>query len=158
MMRRFVRVAVIAVALAVLGVAMPGRAFADSDNVTVVSDTPFSQSVVSACTGEVITMQGSMRGLTHVNFDNAGGGHFRFFVGTQASGSSAAGVDYRYSDTTSVEQNFPSGNSFNFSVEVNSRLVTSGPNNNQKAHLTLHFTFANGELTSEVINSSVDCQ
>jgi hypothetical protein len=41
----------------------------------------------------------------------------------------------------------------------NFRIISHGPSPNFVVHDTLHLTFNdNGELTAEVVNSSVDCQ
>jgi hypothetical protein len=139
---------------------MPTRAMAQASPFTQVSSSPFGPVVVvSTCTGEAVTIQGTQRSLIHVTFDGTGGGHFRFYTGQHGFGVGApSGNQYTFAETAGSEANFP-GNSFEFTVQMSSRLITAGPNNNQMLHSTVHVTFdANGNMTATVNNFSADCQ
>ena len=47
---------------------------------------------------------------------------------------------------------------FEFTAVNNFRIIGQGPDNNYQVHQNVHFTInANGTVTSEVDNSSVDC-
>ncbi len=144
-----------------LGLTAPSPVMAQAMPMTEVTTSPIGPVVVvSSCTGEAVTITGTTRAVNHVTFDPNGGGHFRFFMGDQGTGiGSPSGNQYMFGDTVSVESNFPSGNSFEFSQDINSRLFTAGPNNNQIIHGTLHVTFnGNGGFTAFIDNFSIDCR
>ena len=149
-----------AVLSTVLVLTAPGQAAAQASPFTQVTSTPFGPVVVvSTCTGDAVTIQGTLRSLIHATFDPAGGGHFRFFTGQNGTGiGTPSGKSYVFSETGGAESNF-SGNGSEFTMEMNSRLVTSGPNNNQMLHSTVHVTFnSSGGFTATVDNFRADCQ
>jgi hypothetical protein len=153
--------AVVAVSMTVIiGLMTPTRAMAQASPFTQVSSSPFGPVVVvSTCTGEAVTIQGTERSLIHVTFDASGGGHFRFHTGQHGFGVGViSGKQYTFASTAGSEANFP-GTSFEFTQQMRSSLITAGPNNNQVLHSTVHVTFnANGDFSSTVDNFSADCQ
>lgn len=154
--------AVVAAAMAVILALLmtPTQAMAQASPFTQVSSSPFGPTVViSTCTGEAVTVQGTQRSLIHVTFDPNGGGHFRFYTGQHGFGvGTLSGNQYTFAETAGSEANFP-GTPFEFTQQMSSRLITPGPNNNQMLHSTVHVTFnANGNFSSTVDNFSADCQ
>jgi hypothetical protein len=159
--KRVFGAAVVAVSMTVIVGSMTAtQAMAQAAPFTSVSSSPFGPVVViSTCTGEAITVQGTQRSLIHVTFEPTGGGHFRFYTGQHGLGvGTPSGNQYTFAETAGSEANFP-GTGFEFTVQMNSRLITPGPNNNQMLHSTVHVTFnASGNMTATVDNFSADCQ
>jgi hypothetical protein len=151
--------AAVALLMTLIALMTATQAMAQASAFTQISSSAFGPTVVtSTCTGESITIQGTLRSLIHVTFDPTGGGHFRFSTGQHGTGTGTTGAHYTLATTSGSEANFP-GTAFAFTIEVNSLLVTPGPTNNQTLHSTAHVTFdANGNFSSMVDNFRADCQ
>lgn len=151
------------VAIAVLvGIALtsPAPVMAQASSFTEVATSPFGPViVVSSCTAETITIQGTQRSLIHATFDAGGGGHFRFHTGQKGTGTGSLGNTYTFVSTGSSEADFSGSGAQSFTVQMHSRLITAGPNNNQMLHSVVHVTFnSNGTMTATVDTFTADCQ
>ena len=100
----------------------PERAMAQASPFTQVTTSPFGPIVVvSTCTGEAVTVQGTQRSLIHATFDANGGGHFRFFTGQNGFGIGATtGNQYKFMNTSGTEADF-SGSGSAFTMQIDSR-------------------------------------
>ena len=146
----------VVVAGLLVGYAPVATATATTD--TAVTRTPFGPYTIPGCT-EPISIEGEARQLIHFTQDN-NGLHFKFLFGMDGTGvGTATGAKYRYINTGSGEANINGIFPVVITNTMNSRLVTSGSNNNEIVHVTFHTTLnENGDATSTVVDYTADCQ
>jgi hypothetical protein len=149
------------IALTILAGAAVARA--QSTTVTTNEQIPFSLIAFVPCAndgaGEDVLVTGTLHVLTHVTIDAQGGLHVKQHF--QPQGATGVGLTtgdtYRATGVTQEEFNFTGG--FTDTFINNFRWIGQGPNNNLLVHQTIHVTITpNGEITSEVENTSVECR
>ena len=134
---------------------------------TTNEQVPFSQLVSVPCAnngaGELVLISGTLHILTHQTISDAG--HLQFKVHFQPQGASGVGLTtgdtYRATGVTqqTVTVDLTDGAPQEFTFINNFRIIGRGRDNNFLVHQTVHVTVnANGEVTSEVVNTSVECR
>jgi hypothetical protein len=126
---------------------------------------PFAQLVFVPCAdggaGEFVFISGTLHIQTHVTIND---NHATVKNHFQPQGATGVGLStgdtYRAVGVTQVQQTIPLDNgAATFTFINNFRLIGPGPNNNLQVHQTVHQTVnANGEVTSTVVNTSVECR
>lgn len=113
--------------------------------------------------GEFVDLSGDLHILIHVTISNSG--RVTVKQHTQPQGISGIGQStgdrYRGTGVTQSTQTFDGIDGFPFQTTLvnNFRIIGQGPGNNFLVHENSHITInANGEVTAEVDNLSVDCK
>jgi hypothetical protein len=109
--------------------------------------------------GELVEFEGNLHVLIAETADNKGGFHVKMHF--QPQGLSGVGLStgdsYQATGVTQDHLNLKAGVTYTY--VNNFRMIGQGPGNNFLVHDTYHVTVnANGELTVEHINSSVECK
>lgn len=108
--------------------------------------------------GEVVVLSGTLHLLFHVT-ENANGFHVKTHAQPQQlSGTGqVTGDTYQGTGVTQDQQNVAAGETITF--VNNFRIIGQGPGNNFLVHQNVHVTVnANGEITTVVDNTSIDCK
>ena len=145
---------------------LDGPAFSAS-TVTTNERVPFALVAFVPCAnngaGELVEVSGTLHVLTHETISDAG--HAQFKVHFQPQGASGRGLTtgdtYRATGVTQEIQtvDLTDGAPQEFTFINNFRIIGKGPNNNLLVHQVIHITInANGELTSEVVKTTVECR
>lgn len=143
-----------------------GPLFSASTSITN-DQVPFAQIAFVPCAnngaGEPVLISGTLHVLIHQTISDAG--HLQFKVHFQPQGASGVGLTtgdtYRATGVTQQTQtvDLTDGAPQEFTFINNFRIIGKGPDNNLLVHQTVHFTVnANGEVTAEVVNTSVECR
>ena len=136
-----------------------------ASTVTTNQQVPFAQIVFVPCAnngaGEPVLISGTLHILQHQTLSDAGNLHIK--VHFQPQGASGVGLvtgdEYRATGVTQEELNLNGPLPFTDTFINNFRIIGQGPDNNLLVHQTIHFTInANGELTADVVNTSVECR
>jgi hypothetical protein len=128
---------------------------------------PFAQPVFVPCAnngaGEVVLISGTLHVLIHQTISDAGHGQLKLHF--QPQGASGVGLTtgdtYRATGVTQQMEtvDLTDGAPATFTFINNFRIIGPRRDNNLLVHQNVHFTVnANGELTAEVINTSVECR
>ena len=127
---------------------------------TVNEFVDFNLPIEIECAGDFVELQGQLHFLFHITQDDN-----KIIVKTHAqpqgiSGIGTSGAKYQ---GTGVSQDIFKGSFVNGQFTATSinnfRIIGQGPGNNLLIHSTIHITVnANGEVTAEVNNSSVECK
>ncbi len=132
-------------------------------NAAVVVNTsiPFTIGVFIPCVPEPALLTGRLHVLITTTVDNNGGAHFKSHF--QPQGLSGFGLvtgdKYQGTGVTQEHINIHSGLGFQDTFINNFRMIGQGPGNNLLVHTTFHVTVnANGNVTANVLNASVDCR
>jgi hypothetical protein len=145
----------IAAALA-LGVPAAQSAVVANDSI------PFSLIAFVPCAnggaGEAVLVEGNLHILITetVNDNNAS-----FKVHFQPQGAEGIGLTTgdTYRATGETQEHVSLGPSLADTFVNNFKIIGQGPDNNLLVHQTIHLTInANGELTAEVLNESIECR
>ena len=108
--------------------------------------------------GELVLVEGRLHVLiTETVNDN----HVSFKTHFQPQGASGTGLTTgdTYRATGVTQEHVSIGPNLTNTFINNFRIIGPGPDNNLLVHQTIHVTFnANGELTAEVVNTSVECR
>ena len=127
---------------------------------TDVENIPLVINVLIPCTGDVVTLEGTLHLVFHTTFND---NHFvskYHFSPQQLTGVSAmTGAKYQ---GTGVTQGTTTGSFVNGQYSDtyvnNFRMIGQGPGNNYLVHSNIHVTFnANGDVTADHENTSVEC-
>jgi hypothetical protein len=135
--------------------------------ITTNEQIPFAQVAFVPCAnngaGEPVLISGTLHILQHQTISDAG--HLQVKFHFQPQGASGVGLTtgdtYRATGVTqqTVTADLTDGAPQEFTFINNFRIVGQGPDNNLLVHQTIHITVnANGELTAEVVNTSVECR
>jgi hypothetical protein len=126
---------------------------------------PFAQAVFVPCAdggaGEVVLISGTLHVQNHITINNNRASIKSHF---QPQGASGVGVTtgdvYHATGVTQEHDSVPLTNgAFEFTFINNFRIIGEGPDNNLLVHQTVHVTVnANGDVTSNVTNTSVECR
>ena len=144
---------------------LPGAAFAQADTTTTNEFIPFSQLAFVPCAdggaGEEVLITGTLHVLSHVTVNGKRVNINQQFQPQGATGvGQTTGAVYRGTGGTRFHDTFPLTNGATEFTYVNSFVIIGpGPDNNLLIHETVHTTInANGEVTSDVANISVECR
>ncbi len=147
---------ILSVALVAVSLSLPVRA-----EVVTNTSVPFSTTVYNSCTGEPVHLTGELHVLVHITEDGNGGFHFySHFQPMGVSGQGlASGRNYQAVGETIRMSNDSSESQFEGSFVNNFKIVGQGPGGNFMVHTNTHFTVnANGDVTADIVNSSVECR
>ena len=125
---------------------------------------PFAQAVLVPCAnggaGEVVLISGTLHVQNHITInDNRASIKIHF----QPQGAGGVGLttgdQYNATGVTQEHDSLPLTNgATEFTFTNNFRIIGQGPDNNLQVHQTVHVTVnANGDVTTIVDNSTVDC-
>jgi predicted small lipoprotein YifL len=123
---------------------------------------PFSQTNFVPCAnggaGELVQLEGSVHEVTRTT--ETGSGAFSFTLHINPQGVTGTGLTtgdtYQGTGAFTLRGHLQQGEVFTVTDVFN--VIGPGPDNNFRAHTTFHFTVnANGVVTSEVENVSVEC-
>ena len=132
--------------------------------ITTNDFVPFAQAVLVPCAnggaGEVVLISGTLHVQNHITInDNRASIKVHF----QPQGAGGVGLttgdQYNATGVTQEHDSLPLTNgATEFTFINNFRIIGQGPDNNLQVHQTVHVTVnANGDVTTIVDNSSVDC-
>jgi hypothetical protein len=159
-MKRLCIIGVLGVLLTLVMV-LPVNA-AVTQNVKVPLDTTVFVPCANGGAGEEVHLTGELHMLATLTEDGAGGMHIKWH--SQPQGVSGVGLitgdKYRGTGVTQEETNIrPGGFPYEDTFVNNFRIIGQGKGNNYLVHQVLHVTInANGEITAEVDNYSVECK
>jgi len=151
-------------ALILLTFGVSSAVFSQAFTTTTNEFVPFAQTAFVPCAnggaGEFVAVSGILHIQTHVTINQN-----RLILKTQFQPQGAAGVGlitgdvYHGTGVTSFTDTIPNPSGAQTSTFINNfRFIGPGPDNNLQVHQNVHITFnANGELTSDVDNLSIDC-
>ncbi len=147
-----------AVSLAVLPLVNAASVLAASSNAAEVENhIPWGLTLTS-CSGDLVTIVGDMRTLSHIHDDGTGAFHGHISGAQDGSGVGVSGAVYQFSNSFSLNVNGSASPSV-LSIEMSSHLNTSGPDNNTDMHTTVHLTInANGDVTVVNVDTRGGCQ
>lgn len=136
------------------------QATADTSNEIVPFDLEAFIPCANNGAGEVVTFSGELHILVH---SVSNGNTIRVSEHFQPVNLSGVGADtgdiYRATGVTMDSLKTSSAGAQVFDFVNNFRLIGQGPGNNLLVHSVNHVTIdANGNITSDVTNSSVDCK
>jgi hypothetical protein len=110
--------------------------------------------------GEEIHLSGTLRTVLHTTFDANGGSVYILNLQSQdiTGVGSISGDTYRQVGTGRFSVSFH-GIPTNLTGLLTAQLIGPGPDNNLLTHKIIHIAVnANGEVTADVFNSSVECR
>jgi hypothetical protein len=141
------------------------KAAPPATTVTTNEFIPFSQATFVPCAnggaGEIVLVSGTLHVLSHTTINGNNASLKTHFQPQGARGiGQVTGDEYNAVGVTQEHDKIPlSGSAGEFTFINNFRLIGPGPNNNLMVHQTIHMTVnANGTVTSQVDNSTTDCQ
>jgi hypothetical protein len=141
----------------------PSAAYAAAQTFTGVVKIPVDTTDFVPCAaggaGEEVHLTGEIHDLFHITLDSAGGAHVKVQLSDQGiSGTGlTTGDKYHRTGATNFEFNAKVGEQT--TVVNNFDIIGQGNGNNFLLHVTLHITVnANGTVTAEVVNTSVECK
>jgi hypothetical protein len=154
----------IATCLVVLAT-LAGAAIAQAEATTVTTNEqiPFSLIAFVPCAndgaGEEVLVTGTLHVLEHVTIDARGGLHVKIHFQPQGATGVGLTTGDTYHATGVTQEHFNATGVFNDTFINNFRMIGPGPNNNLLVHQTIHITITpNGDVTSDVVNTSVECR
>ena len=155
--RRRLISACLAGALVMLGMSLPTTTRAA---VVLNTSATFTALIFIPCAPDIAFVTGDLHVLISEEEDSNGGVHLKSHF--QPQGISGVGLltgdKYQATGVTQEHTNIHSGLAFEDTFVNNFRIIGQGPGNNLLVHTTFHVTVnANGDVTAEVLNSSVDC-
>jgi hypothetical protein len=120
----------------------------------------FSAEIPIPCAEDVVTLEGTLHLLMHITIN---GNNIIVKTHAQPQGVTGIGISGKKYQATGVTQDIFKGSLVNeqltFTFINNFRIIGQGPGNNFLVHETFHITVnANGEVTAEVDNSSIECK
>jgi hypothetical protein len=158
--RRPMRVALLAALVGALSAMSVGSASAEATQFTVNEFVPFSLTA-EGC-GDVIDVAGTLHVLIHFTFSDAGGATIKAHFQPQGAMGvgRVSGATYQATGVTqSTDTDSGPGPQFEFTFVNNFKIVSHGTTANYMVHDTVHVTVNNnGEVTTVVENSSVECR
>jgi len=140
------------------GMALPTHTRAE---VVLNTSVPFAALVGIPCAPDIALISGELHVLISQEVDSNGGIHLKSHF--QPQGIDGVGLltgdKYQATGVTQEHTNDHSGNAFEDTFVNNFRIIGQGIGNNFLVHTTFHVTVdANGVVTADVLNSSVDCK
>lgn len=135
-------------------------AFTDTYSIKVPTDLYVDVPCALGGQGEELFLTGNLHIQSHVTIDPNGVFHYEDHYQPQGiSGKGlVSGARYQATGVTRSSGKF-GGIPYTYTYVNNFRMIGQGPGNNYLVHENVHITInANGELTAEVDNWSVDCK
>jgi hypothetical protein len=124
--------------------------------------TPFSILMTNPCTGDDVTLTGSLDVVVRATTSASGRSNFALHQVTDASGSGVpSGTQYAAHEVDNFEENnvTSANGAFEVTETTNLHLTTKGSDPNLVVHLTEHETVnANGEITAVTLDFASDCR
>ena len=155
----------VGLSLAVLfALSLMPAASADAVSITTNDFVPLALVVLVPCanggSGELVLLDGTLHIQNHVTINGN-----RVNLKEHSQPQEVSGVGLTTGDTyhavgvTQEEDSLPITNgAAEFTFVNNFRIIGSGPDNNLQVHQVTHVTVnANGDVTSEILKTSVDC-
>ncbi len=152
-------------AISLLIVSLAGAALAQALTITTNDFVPFALVAFVPCAnggaGELVLVQGTLHIQDHITIND---NRVNLKVHFQPQGAGGTGLttgdSYNATGVTQEQDSLPlSGGAAEFTFINNFRIIGQGPNNNFLVHQTVHQTVnANGDVTSTVVNQSVECR
>jgi hypothetical protein len=158
------KVVSLTIGAALLTFTLAGAVFTQATTTTTNEFVPFAQVNAVPCAnggaGELVLISGTLHILTHVTIN---GNRANIKQQFQPQGANGVGL------TTGDSYNAVGGTKFHDTIPIsggaatsdfvnNFRLIGPGPNNNLQVHQNVHTTInANGDVTSTVDNTRIDC-
>jgi hypothetical protein len=136
-------------------------ALGQATTTTTNENIPFTSTLANLCNGDQVTFSGTMHVTNTVTYDASGGIHLRTHVNYQdVSGTGTpSGNSYRVGTVSNETLNDPDGEQSEMTVIQTVKLITQGPALNYFIKFVFHVTVnANGETTSSVLESKVECR
>ena len=152
-------------ALMLLIVSLAGAALAQALAITTNDFVPFALITFVPCAdggaGELVLVQGTLHLQDHITINNG-----RANIKTHAQPQGATGVglttgdSYQATGVTQEQDSIPLINgAAEFTFVNNFKIIGQGPDNNFLVHQTVHQTInANGDVTTTIVNQSVECR
>ena len=149
---------------AMLSTIVPVALFAQAIAITTSEFIPFAQLAFVPCAdggaGELVLIEGTLHVLTHVSINGN-----QANIKEQFQPQGATGVGLTTGDTyhavggTKFHDTIPlTSGAQTFTLVNNFRLMGPGTDNNLQVHQNVHVTVnANGEITTEIDNTSAEC-
>jgi hypothetical protein len=123
---------------------------------------PFAQITFVPCAaggaGELVLLEGTLHVLIT---ETVNGSNASLKVHFQPQGATGTGLTTgdTYRATGVTQEHTAVGPTFSDTFINNFKIIGPGPDNNLLIHETVHVTLnANGELTAEILNTSVECR
>jgi hypothetical protein len=148
----------LAAALVMFGLGLPTPTRAE---VLTNTSIPFATAVLIQCVPEVVVLTGELHILIAQEVDGNGGIHVKTHFQPQGiSGvGTVTGAKYQGTGVTQEHFNDHSSPAFEDTFVNNFRIIGQGPGNNFLVHTTFHVTVnADGVVTANVLNSSIECK
>jgi hypothetical protein len=124
--------------------------------------TPFSILMTNPCSGDDVTLNGSLDILLRATTSASGRSNFAVHQVIDASGTGTpSGTEYAAHQVDNFEENnvTSANGAFEVTETSNLHLTTTGSDPNFVVHLTEHETVnANGEITAVTVNFASDCR
>jgi hypothetical protein len=141
-----------------------GTVFPQAFALTVNQFVPFAQVAFVPCAnggaGELVLIEGTLHIQQHISINDSVANLKIHFQPQEASGTGLiTGDTYQATGVTQEQDTVPLVNgTFEFTFINNFRIIGEGPDNNLQVHQTTHVTITpNGDVTTVVDNTSVDC-
>ena len=155
----------IATCLVIVLATLAGAAVARAEATTVTTNEqiPFSLIAFVPCAnggaGEDVLVTGTLHVLSHVTIDAKGGIHVKQHFQPQGATGVGLTTGDTYHATGVTQEHFNATGGFTDTFINTFRIIGQGPGNNLLVHQTIHVTVTpNGDVTSEVVNTSVECR
>jgi|ERR1041384_156954 hypothetical protein len=152
-------------AMMLLIVSLAGAALAQALSITVNQFVPFALVTFVPCAnggaGEPVLVQGVLHLQDHITIN---GNRVNFKTHAQPQGASGTGLitgdSYQATGVTQEQDSIPLiDGAAEFTFINNFKIIGQGPNNNFLVHQTVHQTVnANGDVTTTIIDTSVECR
>ena len=150
-----------ALTAALFALAAAAPAYGQATTTTTNETIPFTSTLPNTCNGDLVTFQGNMHVTNTVTTDSGGGFHLKTHVNYQnvTGTGSPSGNTYNVRTTSNETLNDNESGQVETTVIQTVKLITQGPALNYFLQLVFHITVnANGETTSEVSESRVQCR
>jgi hypothetical protein len=121
-------------------------------------DLPFAQEMLNPCNGnEPVTIEGTLKVLAQSTNDQAGGIHLKLYTTSRGQGVGLFNT-YVYSEEEELEFYDGSSGTAVFTSVLNHLLTSASAADNFYMKILMHTTIANGVLTAEVDETTVECR
>lgn len=143
--------------------ATPAYADTAAQPVTRVEEIPVDETLFVPCAaggaGEEVHLTGKLHHLVHFIINSTGGVHFKFQSNDQGITGTGLTTGDKYHRTGATNSEFNAKVGEQTTVVDSFNIIGQGNGNNFLVHVTLHITVnANGTVTSEVFDFSVECK
>jgi len=149
----------------ILTLTLAGVAFSQALAITTNEFVPFAQAALVPCAnggaGEVVLVEGTLHVQNHLTINNNRLSLKTHFQPQGAEGTgTVTGDKYRATGVTQEQDSIPLINgAAEFTFINNFKIIGQGPDNNFLVHQTVHQTInANGDVTTTIVNQSVECR